>query len=87
MILNLRIQPKARHDEIAGPQGDRLKIRIAAPPTDGKANRELLRFLGKVFGVPQSRVRLLSGISSREKQVRIDFPLRIPSPFPARPKA
>ena len=84
LILDLCIQPKARHDEITGPLGDRLKIRIAAPPTEGKANRELVRFLAEIFDVPKSRVRLLSGISSREKQVRIDLPMRVPSPFPSR---
>ena len=84
LILNLRVQPKACQNEITGPQGDHLKLRIAASAAGGKANQELVRFLAKLFGVPQKRVTLLRGITSRVKQVRIDCPQRIPSAFPTR---
>ena len=84
LILNLRVQPKACHNEIAGPKGDHLKLRIAASAVGGKANQELVRFLAKLFGVPQNRVTLLRGITSRVKQVRIDCPQCIPSTFPTR---
>ena len=52
--------------------GDSLKIQIAAPPVDGEANAELLRFLAKLFGVPKSRTSLVSGDTGRHKRVRID---------------
>ena len=54
-----------------GRHGDAIKIRIKAPPVDGAANEELIRFLAKRFGVPRSAVQLLSGASSRDKRVAI----------------
>ena len=78
LILRLRIQPRASKDEIAGPHGNILKIRLTAPPVDGKANEHLRAFLGEQCGVAKSRVTLLSGESSRDKQVRIASPRRFP---------
>ena len=78
MILRVRIQPRAAQDEIAGLYGDRLKVRITAPPTDGRANEHLRAFLAKEFGVPKTRVTLLSGANSRDKRLRIEDPQRIP---------
>ncbi len=71
VVLVLHIQPGARKTEVAGLHGDALKIRLAAPPVDGKANAALLAFLAKVCGVPKSAVSLLSGETSRSKRVRI----------------
>ena len=71
VVLVLHIQPGARKTEVAGIHGDALKIRLAAPPVDGKANAALLAFLAKVCGVPKSAVSLLSGETSRSKRVRI----------------
>ncbi|BBL69421.1 DUF167 family protein [Methylogaea oryzae] len=71
VTLALRIQPKASRDQFAGIQGDRLKVRITAPPVDGKANEHLLAFLAKTFRVAKSQVQLLSGETGREKRVRI----------------
>ncbi|HRH74722.1 DUF167 family protein [Zoogloea sp.] len=71
VVLMLHIQPGARKTEVAGLHGDALKIRLAAPPVDGKANAALLAFLAKVCGVPKSAVSLLSGETSRSKRVRI----------------
>lgn len=56
--LALHIQPGAKKTSVAGPHGDALKIRLAAPPVDGKANAELLGFLAKACGVPRSAVGL-----------------------------
>lgn len=56
------------------PHGDHYKVRITAPPVEGKANAHLLRFLAKSFGVHRSSVSLLSGASSRHKGVRIQNP-------------
>jgi len=78
LILHLRIQPRAAHDEIAGPLGNTLKIRLTAPPVDGKANEHLRKFLGRQFGVAKSQVTVLSGDTSREKRVRIASPRQFP---------
>ncbi|MEE8343563.1 MAG: DUF167 family protein [Gammaproteobacteria bacterium] len=78
LILRVRIQPRAAKDEIAGLYGDRLKVRITAPPTDGRANEHLRAFLAKQFGVPKTRITLLSGAGSRDKRLRIKNPQRIP---------
>ncbi|HBH36254.1 MAG TPA: YggU family protein [Gammaproteobacteria bacterium] len=81
LTLYLRIQPRASRDEFAGPYGDRqYRIRITAPPVDGKANQHLMRFLAKAFGVAKSRVELLSGGSGRDKVVRIPRPVKFPIP-------
>jgi len=79
LILALKIQPKACHDQIGQPYNDALKIRITAPPVDGKANQHLRRFLAKQFGVSQSRVTLLSGQSARIKRVSIERPEKWPA--------
>jgi len=78
LILDLRIQPRAARDEIVGYLGERLKVRLTAPPVDGKANERLIAFLAEVFAVPKRDVVLLSGESSREKRVRIVAPKRMP---------
>jgi hypothetical protein len=78
LILALHVQPGAKRTEVAGTHGDALKIRLAAPPVDGKANAELLRFLAAAFGVPRHAVTLLRGESSRQKTVRIEAPARRP---------
>ncbi len=74
IVLSLHIQPGAKRTEVAGVHGKALKIRLAAPPVDGKANAQLLRFLAETFGVPARAVTLLRGETSREKTVRIDQP-------------
>lgn len=68
-ILTLHIQPGAKKTEIAGEHGDALKIRLAAPPVDGKANACLLAFLAECLGLPKSAVSLKSGQTSRRKVV------------------
>ena len=78
LVLALHVQPGATRTEVAGAYGEgaqaRLRVRLAAPPVDGKANAELLRFLAAAFGVPRSRVTLVHGERSRQKTVRIDRP-------------
>ena len=78
LILDCHLQPKASSDEFAGLHGDRLKIRLTAPPVEGKANAHLLAFLGKAFGVPKSTVKLESGELNRQTRVRIPSPTRLP---------
>jgi uncharacterized protein (TIGR00251 family) len=73
LLLWVRVQPRASKDEIAGVQGSHIKIRITAPPVEGKANSHLIRFLAKSFGVAKSNIQLLNGESSREKRLRIQL--------------
>jgi len=80
--LRVRIQPRARSDQIVGPHGDRLKIRISAPPVDGKANHHLLNYLCRCFGVPRKNVLLIRGQTSRDKDIDITTPQKLPAGIP-----
>ena len=71
VVLNLHIQPGAKKTAVAGLHGVALKIRLAAPPVDGKANDCLIAFLADKLGMPKSRVELVSGASSRAKRIRL----------------
>ena len=81
LTLHLHLQPNAKTNEIVGPHGDALKIRISAPPIGGKANAHLLIFLASTFGVKKKQIQLLSGDSSRSKRVAITSPKNWPSPW------
>lgn len=78
LLLKVRVQPRAKRDELAGPLGDRLKVRITAPPVDGKANDHLLGFIAELCGVTLARVSVTQGLSSRDKTLRIEAPVRLP---------
>jgi uncharacterized protein (TIGR00251 family) len=69
--LRVRVLPRASRTEVAGIQGDWVRIRLAAPPVDGAANDELLRFLAERLAVPRSGVHLVSGSTRRTKVVMI----------------
>ena len=71
ITLTLHVQPGAKRSEIAGLHGDALKIRLAAPPVEGRANDALLKFLADVFAVPLRSVELHQGGQSRHKVVAI----------------
>jgi uncharacterized protein len=81
LLLSLRILPRASQDEFVAPHGGHYKVRITAPPVDGKANAHLLRFLAKSFGVSCGKVSLVSGANSRNKRVRIQDPKKTPVPI------
>ncbi|MFO1376502.1 MAG: DUF167 family protein [Steroidobacteraceae bacterium] len=70
-VLALRVQPRATRDEVAGIVADRLKVRICAPPTDGRANDHLQRWLAGLLGVTRSQVQIEQGTTSRDKRVRL----------------
>jgi uncharacterized protein len=78
LTLFCHLQPKAADDSFAGLHGERVKIRVKAPPVDGKANAHLLKFLAGAFGVSASQVALISGDSSRQKTVLIRKPNILP---------
>jgi hypothetical protein len=71
ITLTLHAQPGARKSAVAGLHGDALKVRIAAPPVDGKANEALIAFVAKLFDVPRKQVRLLTGDTSRHKRLEV----------------
>jgi uncharacterized protein (TIGR00251 family) len=70
-ILTVHIQPRASTTECVGIHGDALKIRVAAPPIDGAANDELIRFLAQTLSLPLAAVCIESGIRGRHKRVRL----------------
>ena len=72
MILELHVQPGAARSEFAGMHGERIKIRLAAPAHEGKANAALIEFLAGHYGVPKRNVRIAAGLKSRRKRVVID---------------
>lgn len=71
VIFTVRVVPRASKSEIAGEMEGALKIRIASPPVDGAANAELVKVLAKRFGVSKSAVEIISGQTSKTKQVKI----------------
>ena len=77
LILNLRVVPRSKQDGIAGVHGDCLRVRIAAPPVDGRANQRLVEFLAREFGVPKREVTLLAGDTGQRKRVSIAGPKRL----------
>lgn len=70
--LWVKAVPRASRSEIAGIYGDMVRIRLAAPPVDGAANEELVRFLADTLSVPRSAVRVVSGQASRSKVILIN---------------
>ncbi len=84
LVLFLRVQPRAARDQWIAPHGQAYKVRITAPPVEGRANAHLCRFLAESFDVPGSRVTLEAGGSARTKRVRIRGPRRFPVPIERR---
>ncbi len=70
--LNVRLQPRARHDEVVGERAGAVVIRVTAPPVDGKANAALCAFVARSVGVGTSRVSVVRGQTSRDKVVRVE---------------
>lgn len=83
LVLFIKTQPQASRDELVElianeNSADQLKIRITASPVDGKANKHLLKYLSKIFKVPPSHIKLLSGQTGRNKKLLIKKPAAIP---------
>jgi len=70
--LTLHVRPRAKLTEVAGLHGDAIRVRLAAPPVDGAANDELVRFLAERLGVARRAVRIVGGATARRKVVEID---------------
>ncbi|HYX29068.1 MAG TPA: DUF167 domain-containing protein [Pyrinomonadaceae bacterium] len=72
--FNVHVVPRASRSEIVGLHNGALRIRVAAPPVDGAANRELIKFLAKKLGLPRTSVTLVSGSNSKNKIIRLSNP-------------
>lgn len=71
--LSLLVAPRSSKNAVAGVHAQALKVKLTAPPVDGKANQAALRFLSKTLGVPRSDLELVSGQTSRRKRIQIRF--------------
>jgi hypothetical protein len=71
LILDVRVQPRASRSEIAGHHGGRLKVRLQAPPVDGRANEALVELMAGAFGIPRARVIVEHGRAGRDKRLRV----------------
>lgn len=70
--IRVRVQPKARRSAIDGTHGDALRVRLTAPPVDGKANAALIALLSQELGVARSAVSIVLGEGSRDKVVAVE---------------
>ena len=71
VLLRIHVQPRAANNQVAGLQGEALKLRLSAPPVEGKANKAVLAYLAELLNVPKKALRLKSGQASRQKTIRI----------------
>jgi len=71
ITFSIRVQTRASRSEIAGEIDGALKLRLAAPPVDGEANEECIRFLSKLLGIGKGQIEIVSGLASRNKIIRI----------------
>ena len=72
VVLELHVQPGAKRTEFAGKHGERIKVRLAAPAHEGRANEALVEFLAEYYRVPRRNVTIASGERSRAKRVVIE---------------
>ena len=70
-LLHVRVTPRASKNKVVGWESGALRVRVTAPPVDGRANRAVLTLLAEAFGVPQSSVILVGGEHGRDKLVRV----------------
>lgn len=71
IVFQVRVVPRSSRSEVAGIQGDSLKVRLKAPPVEGRANEECIRFLAGLLGVKKDRVRIVSGLKSKTKTIAV----------------
>ena len=71
VLLSVKLQPRASKNEIAGPLGDELRIKVTAPPVDAAANEALLRLLADVLDCPRGKLELVRGHASRRKVIKL----------------
>lgn len=71
ITFNVKVIPRAQRDEIVGVEGDAVKIRLNAPPVEGRANDALVKFLAEVLRIPRAQIEIVRGETSRHKVVRV----------------
>ena len=71
VVFAVRVVPRASRNEIVGVQGDALKVRVTAPPVEGRANDALIAFLAQRLGVRKRQVEIVAGTTSRRKMIRV----------------
>ena len=71
VVFLVQVLPRSSQCKLVGCQGDFLKIKITAPPVDGRANEECIRFLADVLGVKKDQVQILSGLKAKKKTIAI----------------
>jgi len=77
-VLEVRVQPRASRTEFAGLAGERLRVRLNAPPVDGRANAALVDFVAQCFGLSRARVTIDKGLTGRDKRLRVRGPASMP---------
>jgi uncharacterized protein len=88
LVMRLHVLPRAKRCEIAGTHNGALKVKVTAPPVDDAANRSIIEFLSKEFGLSKSSLQILTGLKSRDKIIQIkglsllDFLARISPKIP-----
>jgi uncharacterized protein (TIGR00251 family) len=78
LVLSIRVQPRARSNEVLDVRNGRLLVRTTAAPADGKANKAVIRLLASFLDIAPSRIRLVRGKTARNKELRIEGPLELP---------
>ncbi|RPI79680.1 MAG: YggU family protein [Desulfobacteraceae bacterium] len=69
--LKIHLVPRSSRDQLVNCTGDQLKIKITAPPVEGRANQALIAFLAKQLGIAKTKVELVAGATSKQKKIRI----------------
>lgn len=82
LLLAVRVQPRASRARLGEVTNGRLRVYLSAPPADGQANAQLIELIAKAFGTAKTRVRLVRGEQSRDKDLLIGAPTRMPSGLP-----
>ncbi len=81
LVFNVFLQPRASKNSLLGLHDKALKISLTAPPVDGEANKQLIKFLSKLLGVKKSAIKIVSGEHSRYKRVSVCAPSQTPAGF------
>lgn len=69
VVIQIHVQPNSSGNQIVGLHGDRLKVKLASPPVDGKANQCLIEYFSEIFEIAKKHILLIRGESSREKTI------------------
>ena len=85
LVLNIPVQPRSAGDGFAEIQGDQIKLRITAPPANGKANKHLVAYLAKTIRVAKTNISIVAGVNARSKRIITQRPQRLPEVIAPRP--